>query len=132
LVWFVDQHALEEIQCLRISIRNYFAEFNFFPHRERRFEVGQCGASLPDVFIRCTERAEDLEKLVNFGVPREDGTLGEHFSENTTGRPDIDWCRVRLGAQQDFRCAVPQGNDLVSVRAYRNAKSTGKTKICKL
>lgn len=56
----------------------------------------------------------------------------DNLCEDAADRPDIDRCRVVLGAEENVGSTVPKSDDLVSEVFDRDAEGTGKAKICQL
>merc|ERR1719244_501209 len=55
-----------------------------------------------------------------------------HLSKYTSQTPVIHTGRVELGAQQDLRSPIPQGNNFVSVGPHWDTKGPSQPKICQL
>lgn len=55
---------------------------------------------------------ENLVDLVDLRIPGEKGSLGHHLHQDRSDRPQIDRRSVRLRAEEDLRCPVPQRHNL--------------------
>ena len=75
---------------------------------------------------------EDFVKLINLRVAREEWQVREHFSKDSTSRPNINRSGITLISKQNFRCTIPQSNNFMTVWTQRNAESASKTKISEL
>lgn len=121
------------------------------PLGETGLEVGEAGDAGPVFFSGSTEDAEDLEDFVNLRVAGEQGFACGHLGEDAANGPHVDACAVLTATEEDFGCAVPEGDDLrgvsidmsrvkaaerfaylVGVGAERDTKGSGQTKIGEL
>ena len=106
------------------------------------------------LLIRCSQRPEDLEELVDLRVAREQGPIHHNLSEDAADRPHVNGRRVLLQTEaepqaisqkmpvnhawgvlvflQDLWGAGPERNDLVGVRAYRDTKRASQPEVGKL
>ena len=133
----VHQHALQQIQA--VLAKNFDAVcvdhpviLLPLPLREAALEVGEGRDTRPVGFGRSAQNAEDLEYLVDLGVTREERLAGSHLGEDAANGPHVDTSGVLAATEQNFRRAVPECDDLVSVSAERNTKGASQTKIGQL
>ena len=86
----------------------------------------------PNVLSGSSELPEDLEELVNFGISGEEGSLRDHLDENCANGPNIDGRGICLGAEENLRRPVPEGNNLVGEGSDGRAEGTCKAKVGQL
>lgn len=94
--------------------------------------VWQLGHSGPHLLVRGAHDFEDSDQLVADGRAGEEGTARGHLGKDAASGPDVDGRGVLARAHEHVGGTVPQGDDLVRVRADGNAESTGKTEVSKL
>jgi hypothetical protein len=85
------------------------------PLGETGLEVGEAGDTGPVFFSGSTEDAEDLEDFVDFRITRKQRLACGHLGEDATNGPHVDACAVLTSAEENFGCAVPEGDDLGAV-----------------
>jgi hypothetical protein len=66
---------------------------------------------------------ENPEDFVDLGITREQRLTHSHLSEDTAYGPHVDCGAVVSRTQKDFRCSVPESDDLV-------VKCVGKSVRC--
>jgi hypothetical protein len=130
----VDEHALQEVQAVFAenfdAIRiDHFVVLLPLPLGETALEVWEGGDTRPVCLSRCSEDAEDLEDLVDLRVTREERLASSHLGEDATDGPHVDTSRVLATTKQNLGCAVPEGDDFMSVGAERDTKGASQTKI---
>lgn len=113
-----EEHSLQELESLGgDTVGVFFLESRgdalggaeeFVPHQFR--DTGPFAAG------RGAEDGVDFVQLVDFAaVAGEDGVPGEDLDEDACGGPDVHGGAVLRLTQQQFRGAVPDGDDAVSV-----------------
>jgi hypothetical protein len=133
----VHKHALQEIQAVlaenldAIRIDHLIVLFPL-PFRETGLKVGEGCHTRPVGVGGCTKDAEDLEDLVDLRVAREEWLASSHLGEDAANRPHVNTSGVLAATKQNFRRAVPEGDNFVGVSAERDTKSASKTEIGKL
>lgn len=85
----------------------------------------------PDRRGRSAADPADQLQLCQLLVSLEDGALGEELPQDTAAAPDVHRGTVPLLPQQELRWPVPEGDDLVGVRAglVIGMVQPGKTKV---
>lgn len=62
---------------------------------------------------RRSENAKNVVQLVQVVLAREDGSIGEHLSQDAADRPHVNGLGIALGVEHDLGGAVPScGNVL--------------------
>ena len=85
---------------------------------------------LPLGWGRRAVELENLEYLINFTVTAEERLLFDKLSKDASNCPDIHTQTVLPLSKEDFRCAVPEGLNLMCESLDGNSKSARKPKIC--
>ena len=85
-------------------------------------KVGQVANSGPHFLVGGAEIAKHAKELVNLAVAGEEGAAINHLRKYAAYRPNVDWCGVVLGAEEDFRGAVPKSNNLREGERYATLK----------
>lgn len=100
------------------------------PLRELGVVIRQAVHAVPiRLGIRRAPALEDLDQLIDVGPAREQGQARRHLGEDAPHGPDVDSRRVALGAEQQLRRAVPEGDDLVGVGAVWEAGEPGESEV---
>lgn len=76
------------------------------------------------------QQPENMEQLLELGIPGEQRLPSNHFGEDASDGPDVDGGGVVSGTKQNLRSPVPERDDLMSVALERNSESTTKAQIC--
>lgn len=113
----IHQERLQQVQTMlaqhpRAILSDNLALGIAAPFREGRLEVREAGDARPVLFAGCAQDAEDLEDLVNFRVAGEERLARGHFGEDAAHAPHVDAGAVLSAAEEDFRGAVPESDDL--------------------
>jgi hypothetical protein len=80
--------------------------------RWAHLEIREVADAGPCFLVGGAKVAEHAEQLVDFAVAGEKGAAVDHLGEDAAHGPHVDGGGVVLGAEQDFRGAVPQSDDL--------------------
>lgn len=81
------------------------------------------------MLCRCTEKAEDLEDLVDLRVAWEERFPSCHFGEDATDAPHVNTSAVLPAAEENLRRAIPESDDFVRVRAERDSECACEAEI---
>lgn len=162
----------KQINTMRIQTGHRPRQINRRPLRERRLVIRQLRHARPNLFIRRSQQPtkdvqskanqhswrtpssrtsdspENLEDLVNLGVPGEERLPHRHFRKDTPDGPHVDRGAVVPRAKEDFRGPVPECDDLqgesvgkwedgrggkayfVGVCSKGDTKGSSETEIC--
>lgn len=132
LVRVQGNHALQQIHPHFIQSVDVIFERDAFEPGEGRLEIGQFKGFVPVSFTRSTLDFEDFEDLIDFRVANEERLLLRHLSKDAASGPQVDAKRVLSLTEQDFRAAVPESHNLVSVSLDGQSKGTGQAEVSKL
>lgn len=99
---------------------------------ESRFEIVQFQRIWPVILIGGAQDFENFEDLIDLGVSHEERPTLDHLGEDAAGRPEIDAQTVGFLAQKDLGAAVPQCDNLVSVRLDRQTERSGQAEVRQL
>lgn len=124
-----SNHLLDEVKSFRTEVLEISTGVSSFETRISRLEVRTFLQSRPGLFIWSTMILENFKDLINFRITHKEGSLFNHFVENTTQTPNIDTKTVCLLTQKNFRSSVPKGFYFVSKSFNGNTKSPCQTKI---
>lgn len=113
----IDEQGFEQIQAVVAEDSAALAADELFfrvagPFGEAGFEVGEAGHTGPVLLARCAENTEDLEDFINLRVAGEKRLAGGHFGKDTANGPHVDACAVLSASEKNFRCAVPESDNL--------------------
>ena len=86
---------------------------------EGRFKVVQFECIRPVILIRSTQNFENFEDLIDFRISHEEWSALDHFSEDASGRPQVNSERVCLLPEQNFRTSIPKGYNFVRISLNR-------------
>mmetsp|Transcript_12514 Transcript_12514/g.24006 ORF Transcript_12514/g.24006 Transcript_12514/m.24006 type:complete len:289 (+) Transcript_12514:217-1083(+) len=129
----VFQKCFEQMQSIGIQvIGDSRGERSLEPLGESRIPIRQLRDTRPYVFAGGSQLTENLVELVNFGITREQRTLGDHLHENSSDSPNIDGRSIGLLSEQDFGRTVPERDNFVRQGTNRRAKRTRESKVRKL
>jgi len=123
---------LQQVQAHLVQGRRHGAQRKARPLRESRVPVLKRGAARPLFLVRSPEEPENFVHFVDFAVAREQRALCDHFYQNGADGPGVYGGRVRGGAQQNLRRAVPQRHHFVSERANGRAERAGQAEVRQL
>ncbi len=75
-------------------------------------EIWQIADARPCFIGRCAEIAENAKQFVDFTVAGKEGATVDHLGEYASHGPYVHRRGIVLGAKEDFRSTVPQGDHL--------------------
>jgi len=108
---------------------NKAADLQRRPNGEGLVPVLQTGDAGPHLFIGSAQYSENLEQLVDLAVAGEQGSLGDHLSEDRSHSPHVNGQRVSLAAEENFGGAVPQRHHFVSKGADGGHEGASQAKV---
>lgn len=115
----VHEQGIQQIEAIVVEAGNGEVCVVALPFGERGLEVWEAGDAGPVELGRGAEDAEDFEYLINLAVAGKEGLAGAHLGEDAANGPHVDAGAVGAAAEEDFRGAVPECDNLgrVLVRA---------------
>jgi hypothetical protein len=130
----IAEHLAEEINTVTVKHRELGSEVLGFPLGEDVGVVLELADTRPETVHvgGSTEEFEDLEELTDFGVTTEEDLAASEFSHDATDRPQINSGAVVLLTKEDFRGAVPEGDDFVSVGVHGDLEGASKAEVSDL
>ena len=117
LVRSPPEHVRDQLDSIRRRVRDDCA------HRSRgelrELEVHGSGKSVsigPVTFVRRSKERTNFENFIDLGVARKKWPEGVQLGHDAPHCPDVDGCRVHRGSEQNFRCPIPPGRNVICVR----------------
>ena len=115
-----------------IESRDIVSKISRAPLRVAFIVLSKFGDAWPGCLTWGTEGLEDEEELVDLAVTWEEGSLGGEFCHDAAKTPDVNGRAVVLLPEEDFRGAVPKGDDFAGVGVESNVEGASKAKISDL
>lgn len=102
------------------------------PIGEGRLIVPKFCDSRPCLLIWSSKDTKDPIELIQLRISSEQRSPCYHLGKDTTDCPDINRRAVIHRSQQNLRCSIPEGNNLLRVRSNRDRVGSRQSKVSNL
>mmetsp|Transcript_36645 Transcript_36645/g.90485 ORF Transcript_36645/g.90485 Transcript_36645/m.90485 type:complete len:280 (+) Transcript_36645:895-1734(+) len=108
----VHQHLLQQVDAVRVQLRDHLVQVLLLPLREL-VPVAQARHARPQLLVGRAQQLEDVQQLLQLAVAGEQRLLAGQLGEDAPHGPHIDGAGVLRAAQQQLRRAVPPRRHVV-------------------